>query len=153
MFVHIWFIPLIPLQSVLVMDDGTGNNRARIPLSLRSVLVAWFRGACCLTGVILLLYGVFWDNRIPLSSDWGRLRQLLGGFGLLVVCILSYPILRAGRKRAVRLAEAAKIRPDFVNNHFDRLKAPPLSEKEAVDMVLNSLGLRNRNTNPEDIHE
>jgi hypothetical protein len=39
-FFHIMFVPLIPTGSHLMVDDDRGIS---VPLSMKSVLVAWFR--------------------------------------------------------------------------------------------------------------
>ena len=43
-FAHVWYIPLIPMGSWLVTSsDGSGWHGSRIPLSVRSVLMAYTR--------------------------------------------------------------------------------------------------------------
>jgi len=45
-FLHIWFIPLIPLGSILILaKSGNSIHGAKIPLSFKSILIAWLRAA------------------------------------------------------------------------------------------------------------
>lgn len=44
-FLHVWWIPFVPRESWVVVDDGRGEHGQRIPLSWRSVLVTWSRVA------------------------------------------------------------------------------------------------------------
>ncbi len=51
-FGHLWYIPLIPFGSFLVLNkEGNAWNGVRIPMSFKSILLAWLR--------IGLLMGVF----------------------------------------------------------------------------------------------
>lgn len=46
-FVHIFFVPLIPMGSLLVFHgQGDPLTGIPIPLSAKSVLLGWIRGAC-----------------------------------------------------------------------------------------------------------
>ena len=47
MFFHIMFVPIYPACSDFFFDRGDGNWRSAIvPVSLKSVFVAWLRAAC-----------------------------------------------------------------------------------------------------------
>lgn len=54
-FVHVWFIPLIPLRTFFVV----GKRTVKMPLSFKSILVGYLRGwgfvtaAGCLIGLVL----------------------------------------------------------------------------------------------------
>ncbi len=39
-FVHVWFVPLIPLRTCFVM----GKSAVRVPLSIKSIVVGYLRG-------------------------------------------------------------------------------------------------------------
>lgn len=51
-FVHIWFIPLIPLGSTFVVsEDDDGVRGVGVGFSVRSILVAWTRTVAVLGGL------------------------------------------------------------------------------------------------------
>ena len=57
-FGHVYYLPLIPLGSVAVFEKtASGSLQAKIPLSLKSVLVAWLRAASLVAGVVLAILG------------------------------------------------------------------------------------------------
>ena len=46
-FGHLWFIPLVPEQALLIIDDGAPSDKLRgikIPFQWRSAIVGWMRG-------------------------------------------------------------------------------------------------------------
>ena len=52
-FGHLWYIPLIPVGSYLVLNKtGDGWNGVQIPMSFKSVCYAWLRAGTLLAGVI-----------------------------------------------------------------------------------------------------
>lgn len=68
-FFHIYWVPLIPLQSTVVFsktDDG--YHGVPLPMSFKSVLVAWMRFACVpgLIGGIVALAEEEWLAGVPL---------------------------------------------------------------------------------------
>ncbi len=50
-FFHIYYIPLIPMSSWLVLKDGSGVS---VPLNLRSVMAGWLRGVGTIAAVVAL---------------------------------------------------------------------------------------------------
>src|SRR5690349_1813187 len=47
MFFHMWFVPLVPTKSYLVVADGGRSFRGvELPMSGKSVLAAYLRTAC-----------------------------------------------------------------------------------------------------------
>jgi hypothetical protein len=52
-FVHVWFIPLIPLETYLVLaaPGERGNRGLSISLSLKSLFVGWLRA--CLPAIVI----------------------------------------------------------------------------------------------------
>jgi hypothetical protein len=160
-FAHVWYIPLFPTKSFLLLDDGTEEHGVQISMSPKSVLFGWVRGAAFLIGPILLLIGMIeaGSNRGRTSSDAGTIASLLlTGAALLILGAASYFVMRIGRARAVRLAEAANIDPAFVHDHFDRLegKTPSSRKTEAHDPRLDGAFQRwnpNASSTSEDIRE
>lgn len=67
-FFHINFLPLIPLESYVVVagsEKGDGFKGKQIPMSFKSVLIGWVRAAAFLTGVFcgVMLLVALTDNR------------------------------------------------------------------------------------------
>ena len=57
-FGHVYYLPLIPLGSFAVFEKTeSGFQGAKIPLSLKSVLVAWLRSAAIVGGAGLAIFG------------------------------------------------------------------------------------------------
>ncbi|MDZ4687531.1 MAG: hypothetical protein SH850_20870 [Planctomycetaceae bacterium] len=56
-FVHFWWIPFVPRESSLFLDDNTPRG-VRIPLRWKSVLLAWVRAFLLLQIVALLIGAV-----------------------------------------------------------------------------------------------
>lgn len=71
-FFHISWIPLIPLGSFLVIEDtGDRHRGASVPLSFKSVLVAYLRAACIPFGVgagVVLCIQEEWLFGVPLGA-------------------------------------------------------------------------------------
>ncbi|MGZ3475369.1 MAG: hypothetical protein ACXWUG_14580, partial [Polyangiales bacterium] len=61
-FFHIWFIPLIPTESFLVLaEEDKGFRGIKLPMSGKSVFAAYFRTsmvALAITGVVLFPFGL-----------------------------------------------------------------------------------------------
>jgi hypothetical protein len=114
-FFYLQYIPLIPIGSVLILEgtEKDGNFQgARIPFSVKSMLVAWLRTGLVIGGVCLAFAG------IAVIGDQHDLSEGLGliaaGIGMWVVMWLSYRWLRARVPRALELATFVGIPPEFV---------------------------------------
>lgn len=57
-FLHIYWMPVVPRESYLVFESSGGQQGIAIPLSFRSVLLAWSRMAATLLAVALTLLWV-----------------------------------------------------------------------------------------------
>jgi hypothetical protein len=136
-FMHVWYFPLVPTGSFLCLE-GTAKRRGpasghSIPLSMKSVLVAWARALTLVMGVVGALYVVGYlilslelqgrNLPMPFSSVfwyWG---------GLSVLCFflywLSFRFCRARPIRALRLAAVAGISPEALARHFVDAKDLP----------------------------
>ena len=122
-FGHIWYLPLIPTGSYLIIDDGTGENGMQITMSMKSVLMGWGRALSFVVGVILILVGL--GNQGPGSDPFASTTQLAGGAALIGMGIVSYYVIGIGRERAAWVAESAGLNPAFVHDHFDQLEGKP----------------------------
>jgi len=58
-FIHIWFVPLIPIGSTFVLSEtDDGVQGVGVGLNIRSILVAWTRTGCLLGGFAALSGGI-----------------------------------------------------------------------------------------------
>ncbi|EJK48194.1 hypothetical protein THAOC_33028 [Thalassiosira oceanica] len=95
-FSHVYFLPLCPIQTYLVLQGRT-TRAVAIPMSGRSLMVAWMGGMmwiCVVTGIILALSGAFEGLVLSLGA-------------LVFQCLLMTRSLRhASHKRAAELCSA-----------------------------------------------
>ena len=55
-FFHICFVPLYPVKSILVLEEGTGRDGGiPIPMSKNSLAAAWSRGLAWAIGLIMMI--------------------------------------------------------------------------------------------------
>jgi hypothetical protein len=137
-FGHLWFIPLIPMGSMVVLDRRGGTLRGvPIPLSLRSILVAWLRAALIAAAVIALCgaFATLSDPRAHQSSMPGY-GLLAGGVLAVGTFIASYfmpGVGKAGYARARALAEKIGLKEEglvIIEHRFGRI-----SEAEAAETL------------------
>jgi hypothetical protein len=130
-FVHFAFIPIEPLASYVVMEGtetGKDFRGVKIPLSYKSVILAWVRSllgvSLSLAGLGTLIGAIVWCSE---SNDERGVEA--GIFGLaslgcaLAICgllWLSLRLTRATPSRALELAAAAQITPDELADHLAR---------------------------------
>lgn len=125
-FFHINWVPLVPLRSHLIVEAGQSTpskTGVRVPLSWKSVLVAWGRlgllGVGCLVPILLLLAEL--GSRRPHAS-LARSALWLTLHGLSwVVFALSYRWTRARPERALELARSLGIPPETVARYYEPL--------------------------------
>ncbi|MCE9557203.1 MAG: HEAT repeat domain-containing protein [Planctomycetes bacterium] len=105
-FLHIFFVPLIPLGSwVVINETDRGWEGKQIGVSLLSILMAWFRAAIVLVylGIAVKMFIDMFGSRMPLE---GVHAVMFAGLSLLcmVAFRLSYRLSVASTKRAQQLA-------------------------------------------------
>jgi hypothetical protein len=110
---HINFVPLIPMQSYIVLgQSGNKFNGIKIPLSWKSFGMAWLR--CLgwfgiLIGAILMLVG-FTAHYEARPEEWVPGAVAIGlGIVVLVVAYKFKPLTHASYERAQKLGEIAKL--------------------------------------------
>ena len=121
MFFHVQFIPVIPYQSLLMLDapKAAGQGRGiRIRLSAKSIFFTWLRTICLLAGILLTGSALVYVTEL-LQGRAGRHYELLTVVaGLALACFLgfwlSYRLSRAGIARALKLARQAGIAPEIL---------------------------------------
>jgi hypothetical protein len=120
MFVHIFFIPLIPLKSYIVLDSTvSGGNFRGIEFGLnpKSMLVAYFRAFF----ILAALYQVFWLVRLFMYVGPLRIFPIFTILKLIVyigLFVALGKIFRAGRERALELAAKAGIDKATIEQRF-----------------------------------
>lgn len=84
-FVHLWFMPVVPTGSQLVVSHADGSSQAiPVPLSWRSVMAAYMRMwgivlmLCCLLALAVGLFGL-----VTMTADRAEHFQLGDLFGVL----------------------------------------------------------------------
>ncbi len=108
-FGHLWYIPLIPLGSYLILDlpGDTGTRGKAIPLSFKSMFFGWLRGAC-VVGLIVSFIALL-VNLLGSHADRDEEQNaLLSGVwfaGCGAVLLLTYLLNKASTARAVELAQ------------------------------------------------
>lgn len=144
-FVHVYFLPLIPQQSFLILegsekqDQGVGAPQryqgVGIPLCRRSVAFAWLRHGCALLATIgFVLAGVcVMVTRDPINrqrgGDMWNLALLFAGGAtvLLLLAALTWLRVRATPARAVELCRLAGLDPQRLYYRFtDRVSRQEL---------------------------
>ncbi len=108
-FFYLQFIPLVPTESLLIFrEEGEQIYGVPIPLSFKSMLVAWMRTAFILGAAACALGGFLALSELQ-PIGW---ISLLGCLLLIGAFIYSYyfgPIAKAGYERAMHLARHAGV--------------------------------------------
>src|SRR3954451_16881728 len=89
-FGHINFVPLIPMQSYVILSQDGGSVRGvQIPLSGKSILIAWGRAVGALSAIIAGIAGL-----VTLSSrgggEQGAMLLGLAAFGAGLYAFLKF---------------------------------------------------------------
>jgi hypothetical protein len=138
-FVHVWFLPLVPRRSFLVREetaDGKARSPVRIPLSSRSILIAWTRTVLSLIGLVLPIFSVIHYRQV--QQGIGREPSLSVVFlAISAMCFLglcaTYRFTRASPLRALELGARAKIPPEVIARYFTE-RLTPADEDYLVDL-------------------
>jgi hypothetical protein len=104
-FGHLWYIPLIPLESFVVLGkSGDGFNGIKIPMSFKSILYAWLRAGTLVAAIFATFITIsMFDSG---SSAWVT-PAIVGLSALATFCVLSFHkgSTHASRKRAYQIGE------------------------------------------------
>lgn len=108
-FFHMWYLPLIPLGShVVIAKSGNSWRGAKVALSGKSVLVAWARLWLLVGGVVFGMIGfsLITDRRAPMILE-GSILMAIGALllGAGIAVWVKKSIRQASYARAVELAE------------------------------------------------
>lgn len=106
-FFHIQYIPLIPLQSFIIINHTEEKGEFKglpIPMSIKSVLAAYLRTSL-IVGVLVFLFRAFMmlSNKEQDSSNLlGLLNLMVGGFLALSIWG-SYQLMKANEQESKKL--------------------------------------------------
>ena len=142
-FGHLWFIPLIPMGSTLVIEKDRSQYRGvPIPMSFKSILLAWTQAALIVAGIALIIVGLsLCGSNAPRHRPDPLVGGLCAGAGLVAligtwgVGRLGF-IRRASYARAVQLAEHAGMSEEgliMIEAAYGRISA------EEAQAALNSM--------------
>jgi hypothetical protein len=132
-FGHYLFVPVVPLRSYLILDNGK-EQAIPVPMSKKSIFVAWLSTVCFVGGTVAACVGAAgleWARRG--DDTTANTITLVLGLAVLAIGVASYWIFRAGRKRALVIAEQAGLDLAYVNAYFDRLEG-----RETPEFTTNS---------------
>jgi hypothetical protein len=123
-FFYLQFVPLIPLGSYLVLEDGQGS--ISVGFSFKSLLVTWLRTALVFGAFGLLIAGI-------VASGERSPAGMTVGFGGAILCVGamvgSYyvPFIgNASYERAMALVDQIGVKPEFrltLDVHYGRKSA------------------------------
>lgn len=129
-FGHLYYIPLIPTSSMLVLaEDSEGTYGVKVPLSFKSILLAWFRSALWVALVVAVVTALITFGGPNEGAAWV---PIVGAIGVVVLLILSYRsrfVTHASIERATQFAEM-ELLPDEIREvliaaikqmHLDRV--------------------------------
>jgi hypothetical protein len=136
-FFHIYYIPLFPLQTFIVLagsETGNGFKGKATSMSFKSVLFGWLRGGCVVGAIAGLIGAIINACQLGGADAEDALVGLIASAVLAVVCVFGYwlstRLVRASYERALQLAEELGIPLDMIEEHFG---GQPLSEVEPAD--------------------
>lgn len=123
-FFYIQFVPLIPLGSYLVLEDGQGS--LSVGFSFKSLLVAWLRTALVFGAFGLMIAGILATGN---RSTLGMVASFGGAVACIAAMVGSYFVPFVGQasfERAMRLADQVGVKPEFrltLEVHYGRKSA------------------------------
>jgi hypothetical protein len=110
-FFYLQFVPLIPLGSYLVLEDGQGS--IGVGFSFKSLLIAWLRTALVFGAIGLGIAGII---ALSEQSAGGMMAGLGGAMFCAAAMIGSYYVPFVGHasyERAMALADHIGVKPEF----------------------------------------
>jgi hypothetical protein len=120
-FLHVYWMPILPKRSMLVLEMPSGEGRAvLLPLSWKSILLAWGRFLIMIAGCVVLPFGIG-VNLPDLPDRWARVAAIMMlsmPIMSMVLIGVSYALTRAKASRAIELARIAGIPPEEIARRF-----------------------------------
>lgn len=97
-FVHVWFVPIVPTASYLLIDDpGRPRVCMRIPLSVRSVFVTYLRTFLLFLAIAAGFLSL--ASLGPITAEWGDRVAIQQGLFALGTAIGSVALLLSSLRR------------------------------------------------------
>lgn len=112
-FGHVYYIPMIPLQSVMVLQPQLGGGEVAVPMSFKSILFGWIRGASIIAfgGFLIAGFIQFVDRRPDPATGVICLGIAIVALAILIASYMVKPLTSATYERAISLARAANFTP------------------------------------------
>jgi hypothetical protein len=119
-FFHVCFIPLFPMQSFVIFDEGEG---AALPsLHWGSISMAWLRGLLLVGAAVLAYMG--WE-KLEANAPMSQARpMLLIALGCVACFFGSYRLARANAQSLDGLRQIQGIPSNLLARAKERLDAP-----------------------------
>jgi hypothetical protein len=121
-FVHLYYVPLIPVGSFLLQPADERHGRPGEPLGLnaKSIAFAYLR-----TGLAFATAVCGFAAVAQLGLDWGNVAAAgLAAAGCAAAWRYSYWLSRPGVRRALRWADRLGLEPETVARYFYRAGLP-----------------------------
>jgi hypothetical protein len=112
-FFHIWYIPLIPLQSYIVLaESGDDFHGVATGWNLKSIAIAWLRAALLVGGVLTIIGGCIAAGERPTAGIPIALAGALAVGAMIGSCYLPYTGY-ASYEAACELADQVDLTPEY----------------------------------------
>lgn len=132
-FGHLWYIPLIPTSSFLVLsEDGDGWRGLDIPMSGKSVLLAWLRTAAFIGTIVACVASIpmIMDPLAPMGTKVGGVAVILGAIAAIYFTMFHSLTKNAGYTRALELASYLGPEAEaLVDRYFDQISDAELESR------------------------
>ncbi len=134
-FGHLWYIPLIPTSTFLVLsEDGDGWRGLDLPMSGKSILLAWIRTAAFLGTIIACVASIplITDPMHPIGTKITAGAFILAGIAAIYFTMFHSLTRNAGYTRALELA--GYLGPEaeaLVDHYFDQISESELESRLA----------------------
>ena len=136
-FFHLQFFPLIPLQSLIVLAGTDGERGVPTAMSLKSVLMAWFRAFLLISMIGCVVWGIV---EMAEASNRNRpvgpalVAPIVGFVGTTACYWFSVRFSRAGFDRARDLAVQVGLPEEVIEQLFQGAVSaePPASDRFEV---------------------
>lgn len=132
-FGHLYYVPLIPTTSLAVISqDSDGMRGAEIPVSMKSVLLAWARAALLVGMVVAIIITLmaFTDVR-DTTWKWISLACTVGVAGMLAGTYRLRFLNVASRERAIEIAQGLGLDEEgmqMIDEMYTAMETPDTSD-------------------------
>jgi hypothetical protein len=135
-FGHLWYIPLVPSGSFLVLSQEKNSIRGvKIPLSGKSVLAAWLRGGSVAAAVAFAIVAMVVAGDPRAKGGEGAVYGAMSAV-CVVMAVLAWRLnwfRRGSHARAMELARIAKM-PEEVSVLID-VRYGRITEAEGQELL------------------